>query len=135
MHTKILFSGLLLSMFFVGGCMNQARSESDGIQKKHHALLAAHGDECLDEIQAAMQEMLRIDNIKFSPDIFKTSSTLTLSNIRTNEHNPQKEGGFDSDIYTARFLLHKESQTCLISLVDSSGKALKTRSLSKCQCK
>jgi hypothetical protein len=96
------------------------------------ALILEDGS-CHEAIETAMRSMTGSDQVRLSPDVFRTKSTVLLSNYIPSELLGDRPNPF-SEAADRRFLLHIHDGRCLLSLLDEHHRLIATQELKVCEC-
>lgn len=103
------------------------------VPQNEYLLLKDKSEACHNEIEEKIKNILDISKLKISKQTFADSSYLYLTNQKQKpfEDNNPMQGDVNANLI---FLLHKNSNSCYISLVDEKNKILKSLKLKECSC-
>lgn len=109
----------------IGGC---------SMQSAQKAVLAQGTDACHREIAEQIGRMTGLSDLKLPKDLFTRSSMLVLSN------HPRSSMPIDDPMVGVRgsekiFRLTRREGACILTLLDETGRSLRSAKLSKCRCK
>lgn len=120
---------MLVLSFAATGCTS---ARATRVAETQPAVIVENGS-CHEAILAAMQTMIGSDRIRLSPDLFRTESTVLLSNYIPSEMLRDKPHQF-SEAADRRFLMHIHKGRCFLSLVDEDQRLIETQKLDPCGC-